>query len=63
MRIYREKTHDNGYTRRGYASDNYAEYQLTSTYAHDLYSDFLKRYSRLPSARWYNRHFRFERIK
>ena len=63
MKVYKEKTHDNGYTRKCYASDNFSEYQLTSAYAHDLYTDFLKRYSRLPSARWFNGHFRFERIK
>lgn len=63
MRIYREKTHDYGYQKPCYASDNYAEYQLTSAYAHDAINDYLYKFSRWPSARWYNRHFRFERIK
>lgn len=63
MRIYREKTNDHGIMRKCYASDNYAEYQLTSAYAHDAINDYLYKFSRLPTSRWYNRHFRFERIK
>lgn len=63
MRIYKENTSDNGYTKTCYASDNFAEYQLTSAHAHDLYTDYLQRYNREPSARWYNSHFRFTRIK
>lgn len=63
MRIYKEKTSDNGYIRKCYASDNFAEYQLTSAYAHDLHSEYLERYNRIPSSRWYNRHFSFTRIK
>lgn len=63
MYIYKENTRDNGAILRCHASDNAAEYQLTSAYAHDLHSDYLERYSRQPSARWYNRHFNFIRIK
>ena len=46
-----------------YASDNMAEYQLTSAYAHDLHTEYIERYDREPSAAWYNRHFNFTRIK
>ena len=63
MRIYKENTSDNGYIRKCYAIDNFAEYQLTSAYAHDLYNDYSQQYNRQPSARWYNRHFSFIRIK
>ena len=63
MRIYKENTSDNGYIRYRYARDNFAEYQLTSAYAHDLYNKYLQRYSREPSSRWYNRHFSFIRIE
>lgn len=63
MRIYKENTSDHGYIKKCYASNNAAEYQLTSAYAHDLYADYLQLYNRAPSARWYNRHFNFTRIK
>lgn len=63
MRIYKENTSDNGYIRNCYARDNFAEYQLTSAHAHDLYNEYLQRYYREPSAAWYNRHFSFIRIK
>lgn len=63
MRTFRENTNNHGVIRKCYASDNYAEYQLTSAYAHDLYTDYLERYNRAPSARWYNKHFNFTRIK
>ena len=63
MRIYKENTSDNGYIRNCYASDNFAEYQLKSAYAHDLYNESLQLHNREPSARWYNRHFSFIRIK
>lgn len=41
MRIYKENTNDNGYVKTCYASDNMAEYRLTSAYAHDLYTDYV----------------------
>ena len=63
MRIYKEITDDHGYTKKCYAIDNFAEYQLKSAYAHDLYNEYLQQYNREPSARWYNRHFSFIRIK
>lgn len=63
MKIYKENTSDRGYIKACTAYDNAAEYQLTSAYAHDLYTDFVERYNRVPSARWYNGHFSFTRIK
>lgn len=63
MRIYKENTNDNGYVKTCCASNNMAEYRLTSAYAHDLYTDYVDRYNREPSSRWYNRHFNFTRIK
>lgn len=63
MRIYKENTSDRGCIKTCTASDNFAEYQLTSAYAHDLYTDFVERYNRVPSSNWYNKHFSFTRIK
>lgn len=63
MRIYKEITNDHGYEMDCYADDNFATYILTSAYAHDKYTDYVDRYQREPSAKWYNRHFQFERIK
>lgn len=63
MRIYKENTNDHGYTKTCYASDNMAEYQLTSAHAHDLHTEYIDRYDRHPAAAWYNRHFNFTRIK
>ena len=62
MNIYREITSDNCYKWACYASDNCATYILTSSYAHDLYITFRQRFERLPSSRWYNKHFNFERV-
>lgn len=63
MRIYKEKTDDNSYKREVCASDNMATYILTSANAHDLYDAYIERYNRVPSSKWFNRHFSFERIK
>lgn len=63
MRIYKEKTSDNGYCMTCAAVDNNADYLLTSATAHDLYNEYTRKYQRLPSASWYNRHFSFQRIK
>lgn len=63
MQTYQEITRDNGPQKHCTASDNTATYVLTSAYAHDLHDDYLQRYRRAPSARWYNRHFNFTRIK
>ena len=60
--IYKEVTSDNGNEWSCYASDNYATYILTSSHAHDLYIKYRQRYERIPSARWYNKHFNFERV-
>lgn len=62
-RIYQEIATDNGAEKKVYASDNYAAYILTSAYAKDLYVEYVQKWDRQPSARWYNRHFAFERIR
>lgn len=63
MRIFKEITSDHGIKQRCFASDNKAEYILTSAMAHDMYTDYLEKYCTNPSSRWYNKHFRFERLK
>lgn len=60
---YKEVTADNGYQRYCHASDNSASYILTSAYAHDMYSEFVDKYGRVPSSQWYRRHFDFERVQ
>ena len=60
--FYKEVTSDNGNKWICYASDNYATYILTSSHAHDLYIKYRQRYERFPSAKWYNKHFNFERV-
>ena len=61
--IYKEVTNDRGYQLPCYASNNAATYILTSAYAHDMYSEFVKKYGRIPSSKWYRRHFDFERVQ
>lgn len=61
--IFIEKTNDKGSRKSCPSADNNAEYILTSAKAHDLHDGYLQRYNREPSARWYNRHFNFTRIK
>lgn len=56
---FKEITEDNGTSKICTASDNSATYILTSAMAKDKYSDYVERYDRLPSSRWYNKHFRF----
>ena len=63
MNTYKEITKDSGYAQRCNARDNRATYILTSAEAHDLRSAYMERYGRQPSARWYNRHFTFKRVK
>ena len=63
MNIYQEITNDHGSAKSCTASDNNAEYILTSAMAHDAYNDYVDQYNRQPSARWYHRHFQFNRIK
>lgn len=60
---FHEITKDNGTARICLASDNSAEYILTSAIAKGMYDEFVSRYNRLPSSRWYNRHFGFQRVK
>lgn len=57
--IFIEKTDDNGVELHRLASDNKAEYVLKSAYAHDLYDDYVSKYERIPSSKWYNKHFNF----
>ena len=61
--IYKEVTNDKGCKTYRYASNNAATYILTSAYAHDMYSEFVQKYDRIPSAQWYRRHFDFERVE
>lgn len=63
MRIYQEITNDHGYVKSCSARDNNAEYRLTSARAHDDYNWYVDYYGRQPSSKWFNRHFRFERIR
>lgn len=58
MRRY-EITSDKGCEQVCHTSDNWTEYVLTSAYAKDMYTDYVEKYDRLPSSRWYRRHFRF----
>lgn len=60
MRTFNEVTGDRGYRMRCSARDNNAEYVITSAYGHDLVNAYKEHYDRLPSARWYHRHFNFE---
>lgn len=62
-RIYKENTNDNGVLTVCLASDNYAEYHITSAYGRDLVTLYEDRFNRHPSAAWFNRHFQFTRIK
>ena len=61
--IYKEVTNDRGYKWERYASNNSATYILTSAYAHDMYSEFVDKYNRIPSAQWYRKHFNFEMVQ
>ena len=60
--IYKEITNDKGCNWERCASDNNATYILTSAYAHDMYSEFVDKYNRIPSSRWYRKNFNFERV-
>ena len=61
--IYKEVTDDRGYQSHCHASNNSATYILTSANAHDMYSEFVDKYGRVPSSQWYRRHFDFERVQ
>lgn len=62
MNTYKEITTDRSFAERNCASDNMATYITTSAYAHDLINAFVRKYDRMPSSRWYNRHFRFKKV-
>lgn len=62
MNTYKEITADRSFTERNCSSDNMATYITTSAYAHDLINSFVRKYDRMPSSRWYNRHFKFKRV-
>ncbi len=51
MNIYQEITNGHGREKHCAASDNNAEYILTSAMSHDAYNDYVNRYNRQPSAR------------
>lgn len=57
-----EITNDRGVRLTCGASNNNAEYILTSARARDAYHEYVDRYDRLPSSKWYRSHFAFERI-
>lgn len=61
--VFQEITTDHGCAMRYTASDNNAEYVITSARGHDMVADYHGKYCRQPSAKWFNRHFRFEHIR
>ena len=61
--IYKEITSDKGYQRHCYASNNSATYILTSASAHDMYDEFVDKYGRIPSSKWYRKYFNFEKVQ
>lgn len=63
MRVYKEITDDHGWPMKCTASDNFATYIITSACGHDILNAYEHKFDRLPSARWYNRHFQFKQIK
>lgn len=60
MKLY-EITNDHGIARVFSTSDSKTEYVITSSYGHDLVDEFTEKHGRRPSARWYQRNFRFKR--
>lgn len=62
-RVFYEVTTDRYYPENALSCSNSAVYVLYSMYAHDLYDDYLSKYNRHPSARWFRRHFRFSTKK
>lgn len=54
-----EETADRKYPKSCSASNNSANYVLWSANAHDMYTDYVAKYNRLPSSRWYNKYFSF----
>lgn len=55
-----EHTSDHGYKKTAYASNNRAEYILTSAMAHDMYNEYLWKFGRHPHSSWFHRHFSFD---
>lgn len=60
---YKEVSADKGYQSYCHASNNSATYILTSAYAHDKYSEFVYKYGRIPSSKWYRKNFNFKRVQ
>lgn len=60
--VYVEETDDKGLPIHRFASNNNAEYILKSAYAHDLYDDYVFRFGRIPSSKWYHKNFNFTHI-
>lgn len=58
MKLY-EITSDKGCERVCCTSDNSTEYVLTSAHAKDMHTEYIEKYNRNPSSRWYQRHFSF----
>lgn len=63
MNTFKEITNDHSYEKQCSASDNSATYILISARAHDMHNDYMLRYNRNPSSRWYNKYFEFKRVK
>lgn len=63
MKVFKEITDDHGCAMKCSAADNFATYIITSAYGHDNINDYERKFNRLPSSRWYNRHFQFKQIK
>ena len=59
MKTFVENTPDKGWKKIAYARDNMAKYILTSARMHDLYTQYINRYDRIPTAKWYHRHAQF----
>lgn len=62
MNNYKEVTDDRGLVQIYGARDNMAKYIMTSARAHDMRDEYIKKYNRQPSAKWYNKHFTFTKL-
>lgn len=56
---FTEITPDRGCALYAVASNNSATYILTSGRAIDMYADYCDKYNRVPSSRWFHKHFNF----
>ena len=63
MHTFKEITNDHGIRRTAYARDNDAEYIITSARAKDMLTEYQEKYDQHPTAKWFNKHINFERIK